>query len=136
MKDLGNKRVLLTGASSGIGRELAKLLAAHGAQLAVVARREERLRALADEIRAAGHRAPVIITGDLSQRGVAEEVAAAAVKNLGGIDVLINNAGGSVQGLTSVVGDRDEAREVLETNFWSPLALISAVAPSMIEQRA
>jgi short-subunit dehydrogenase len=135
MKDLKNQRVLLTGASSGIGRELAKLLASRGVHLAVVARREARLRALSEEIRAAGHRAPVIITGDLSVRGVAEEVAAAAVKNLGGVDVLINNAGGSVQGLTWIVGDRDEAREVLETNFWSPLALVAALAPSMVERR-
>jgi short-subunit dehydrogenase len=135
MKDIENKGVLLTGASSGIGRELSKLLAGRGALLAVVARREDRLRSLADEIVAAGGRAPVVIPADLSVRGAAEDVAAAALGELGSIDILVNNAGGSVQGLGWVVGERDEAREVFETNFWSPLALISAVAPQMLERQ-
>jgi short-subunit dehydrogenase len=138
MKDLSNTRVLLTGASSGIGRELAKLLAAQGAKLALVARREKRLRDLSLEIQAAGDstigNAPVVVAGDLSDRGVAAEVAQAAIEQLGQIDLLINNAGGSVQGLAWVVGDRDEAREVLETNFWSPLALISRIVPTMVER--
>src|SRR5439155_13927128 len=47
-------------------------------------------------------------------------------------DVLINNAGASIQGLTWVAGDRQEARMVFETNLWSPLALAAAVAPQMV----
>src|SRR5206468_6432100 len=60
------------------------------------------------------------------------ELAAAA----GEVDVLINNAGTSMQGLSWVVGDRDEARAVLETNLWSPLALIAALAPAMVRRGA
>jgi NAD(P)-dependent dehydrogenase (short-subunit alcohol dehydrogenase family) len=135
MNDLADRAVLLTGASSGIGRELAKLLGAEGARVAIVARRSPRLEKLADEISAAGGSRPVIVCGDLSDRGSAADVAATAIKHLGHVDVLINNAGGSVQGLSWVVGDRDEAREVFETNFWSPLALAAAVVPSMIARR-
>jgi len=49
----------------------------------------------------------------------------------GGVDVLVNNAGGGVGGWIATVGDGDEAREAFETNYWSPLALVQALAPAM-----
>jgi NAD(P)-dependent dehydrogenase (short-subunit alcohol dehydrogenase family) len=61
-------------------------------------------------------------------------VATRAIEAFGPIDVLINNAGTSVQALTWIAGDRAEARSVFETNLWSPLALVAAVAPQMIER--
>jgi short-subunit dehydrogenase len=128
------KGVLLTGASSGIGRELAKQLAARGARLAVVARRRPQLETLAQEIEAAGGARPVVIEADLSVRGTAREVAAAALGELGEVEVLINNAGGGVGGRIAAVGDRDEAREAFEVNYWSPLALVRALEPPMRER--
>jgi short-subunit dehydrogenase len=128
------KGVLLTGASSGIGRELAKQLAARGARLAVVARRRPQLESLAEEIEAAGGARPAVIEADLSARGAAREVAAAALKELGEIDVLINNAGGGVGGRIAAVADREEAREAFEVNYWSPLALVQALEPPMRER--
>jgi short-subunit dehydrogenase len=122
-------RVLLTGASSGIGRELARELASRGAILALAARRRDRLEELAAQIGATS-----VIPTDLAERGAADELAAAALRDLGGIDVLINNAGGGVGGQICAVGDRDEAREAFEVNFWSPLALIRALAPAMLER--
>jgi short-subunit dehydrogenase len=127
-------RVLLTGASSGIGEQAARILAARGAQLALVARREQRLRQLSDELKASGHTEPAVIPADLGQPGAAAEVAARASEALGEIDVLVNNAGASIHGLTWVGGDRPEARAVFETNLWSPLALVAAVAPAMVER--
>jgi uncharacterized protein len=132
MASANGKVILLTGASSGIGEQAARLLAAQGARLAVVARREERLRRLANHLVEAGHPCPVIIAADLGVAGVAADVARRATEALGEVDVLINNAGASVQGLTWVAGDRGEARAVFETNLWSPLALAAAVAPQMI----
>ncbi|WP_235828586.1 SDR family NAD(P)-dependent oxidoreductase [Actinomadura rubteroloni] len=133
MNDLGGRRVVVTGASSGIGRALAIGLARRGARLAVTARREELLRELAAEITGAGGPAPEVLTADLSHPGVAADLAARCVAALGGVDVLINNAGvGSVGGL-AVHADDAEARAWLETNFWSPLALTSALLPGMLD---
>jgi short-subunit dehydrogenase len=131
---IAGSRVLLTGASSGIGRELAKELAARGAVLAISARRLELLESLAGEIASHGHVPPVAIEADLSRRGAARELAAAAERALQGIDVLVNNAGGGVGGTIAAIGDRDEGREAFETNYWSPLALIAALAPAMTER--
>src|SRR4051812_9918368 len=136
MEKLQGQRILFTGASSGIGRAAALKLSVAGAHLALVARRRERLERLADEAEAAGAVRPVVIDADLGQRGRAAELAERALAALGRVDVLVNNAGASVQGLTWVGGDRDETREVFETNIWSPLALAAAVAPGMIERGA
>jgi short-subunit dehydrogenase len=124
------KTVLLTGASGAIGSEVARKLAARGARLVLSARRVERLEQLAGELAKAGAPRPLVAPADLSRRGAATELAA----QVGDVDVLINNAGGSVQGLSWVVGDRDEARAVLETNLWSPLALIAALVPEMVRR--
>jgi len=132
MASIDGKGIVLTGASSGIGEEASRLLAEKGARLALVARREERLRGLADQIERADHPRPAVIVGDLGDRGSAAEVAEHAGKALGEIDVLVNNAGSSIQGLSWMVGDRDEARSVFETNVWSPLALTAAIAPQMV----
>jgi uncharacterized protein len=131
---LNETRVLLTGASTGIGRQLARRLAEREAVLAIAARRAVLLEELADEIgEGEGHR-PIALDVDLSSRGSAAELAAAARDALGRVDVLINNAGSNLHGCPSAVGDRDEARELFELNFWSPLALIRELVPEMRER--
>ncbi len=90
---LAGQRALVTGASSGIGREIAKILAGHGADLVLVARREERLRELADELRAAHGIEVRVEAADLS-RPEAPAALFAATEGAGvAIDILINNAG-------------------------------------------
>jgi short-subunit dehydrogenase len=128
---LNDSGVLLTGASSGIGRELALVLAGRGARLAVTARRAAPLHALADEIAGRGHPRPAVLTADLASRGAAAALADEAEAALGPIDVLVNNAGGGVGGSQWAIGDHDAAREAFEVNYWSPLALIKALVPSM-----
>jgi short-subunit dehydrogenase len=129
-------RILLTGASGAIGAEVARQLAADGAHLALSARREGRLHTLADEIAAAGGAHPIVLAADLGRRGEAAELGRRAVEGLGAVDVLVNNAGASMQGLITAIGDSDEAREVFETNVWSPVALAAALAPSMVSRGA
>jgi uncharacterized protein len=128
---LDGKRILVTGASSGIGRALARELAARGAWLAVSGRRESLLDELAEEIAAGGGRRAAVLPADLSRRGEAARLAELATRELDEVDVLVNNAGGGVGGSQWAVGDRDEAREAFEVNFWSPVALAAALVPAM-----
>ncbi len=88
---LGNKRALVTGASSGLGAAIAKLLAAEGATVVVHGRDESRANAVAEAIRADGGKAEIAL-GDLSTDAGADAVAAAALAS-GPIDILVNNAG-------------------------------------------
>jgi short-subunit dehydrogenase len=125
-------RVLITGASSGIGRALAVRLAGRGAVLALGARRLELLDELADEISAAGHARPHVLATDLGVRGAAAELGARALAAFGGgIDILVNNAGTSLTGAQSRLADSEAARAVFETNLWAPLGLVGAVLPTM-----
>jgi short-subunit dehydrogenase len=132
--EISGSRILVTGASSGIGRDLARELTAGGAVLAISARRRALLDDLAEEIVAGGGAAPVVLEADLSQRGTAALLASEAESALGHVDVLINNAGGGVGGRIATVGDRDEAREAFEINYWSPLALINVLVPKMSDR--
>ncbi|MGN6105989.1 MAG: SDR family NAD(P)-dependent oxidoreductase [Kofleriaceae bacterium] len=91
MSQLSGKRALVTGASSGIGAAIARILAAEGAELVLTARRRAALDAVADECRAAGARVDVV-TADLGQPGAAAGLWDAAAAH-GPIDVLVNNAG-------------------------------------------
>jgi len=88
---LSGKTALVTGASAGIGRGIAKALAAEGVRLAVTARRRDKLEDLARETGAK----LAIIEEDFMQEGAPQRIAEAALKALGGVDILINNAGGS-----------------------------------------
>lgn len=90
---LFGKTALVTGASSGIGRALARALARQGVVLAVSARRKAALDSLADEIETAGGKRPVVLTADLSKRGEARLLGERAVTALGRVDILVNNAG-------------------------------------------
>jgi short-subunit dehydrogenase len=128
---LRGKRVLVTGASSGIGHAMALALAKEGAHLAVSARRADRLDQLTKRIEVEWGGRAIALVADLSRRGEAAELARRAVEALGGVDGLVNNAGVGLAGAQWIAADRDEAREVFETNFWSPLALIQSLVPAM-----
>ncbi|MGH2973242.1 MAG: SDR family NAD(P)-dependent oxidoreductase [Solirubrobacterales bacterium] len=128
---LKHKKILVTGASSGIGWALAKAYAARGATLVLLARRRERLQRLAEEIEADGGMPPSTVICDLSIKGEAKRAADEILADHGGLDVLLNNAGGAVGGSVWAVADGDEARSDFEVDLWSPLALIGAFVPEM-----
>jgi uncharacterized protein len=130
--DLQGKRVVLTGASSGIGRELALALADRGAMLVLAARRHALLDDVAAEIATASHQQPRVVTVDLSVPGAAKSLGEHSLDVFGGtIDIVINNAGASVAGPQALVADSPSVRELFEVNLWSPLALSAAVLPAM-----
>jgi len=133
--ELRGKRILVTGASSGIGHALARELAEQGAVVAVAGRNVRRLEELADEIAAAGSVRPVVLTADLSERGSADSLATRATAALGTVDVLINNAAVEGVGAYCTAGDDDESRELFETNYWSPMMLIRTLVRDMRSRR-
>ncbi|OMB76771.1 SDR family NAD(P)-dependent oxidoreductase [Mycolicibacterium conceptionense] len=130
--DLAGKKAVVTGASSGIGRELALALSRRGATLALAARREELLDDLAGEISGTGAPRPTMLPVDLAVPGTAALLGRQALEALGTVDVVINNAGTNLTGAQSVVADSAAARAVFEVNVWSPLALTSALVPAML----
>src|SRR5207247_7538857 len=79
----------------------------------------------------AGAARPTILPADLARRGEAEALAARALEGLGRVDVLVNDAGAGLQALQWVAGEREEARELVEVNYWSPLALTRALVPGL-----
>ena len=84
---------LITGASAGIGTELARIFASKGHRLALVARRADRLTALAAEIAATGGTAPIVIPCDLEQPGAGDQIAAALAGAAVEVEFVVNNAG-------------------------------------------
>ncbi|MCK0173945.1 SDR family oxidoreductase [Mycolicibacterium sp. F2034L] len=128
--DLRGKRILLTGASSGIGEAGARKLAADGATVTVVARREAVLDALVDQITAAGGRARAI-AADLADMSAVDRLVDAA----GPVDVLINNAARSIRRpLADSLERWHDVERVMALNYFGPLRLIRGVAPGMIER--
>jgi hypothetical protein len=93
MRDLRNHRALVTGASSGIGREIARQLAAAGCALVIAARRQDRLEELASELRTAHGVEVTPVAVDLAEPGAPERLYAAATANAAELDILVNNAG-------------------------------------------
>ncbi len=126
--DLTNKRILLTGATGGVGELVALKLAQKGANLVLVGRNQHKLNALQSSIQQAGGQA-LTIQADLSQPSVAGQIANQATQYLGQIDLLINNAG--VLDFIELQ-DQTDARiaEMIQTNVTALIQLTRAVLPS------
>jgi len=127
--DLAGKRVLITGASSGIGAALARAFGAQGAKLALHFNSHgDAARALAREI-AQDAVEPVLVRGDLSKRGEAKRVVEEAAGKLGGLDILVNNAGGL--GERRPIADVDDALFdfVYDLNVRSVIGATQAAIP-------
>ncbi len=114
---------LVTGASSGIGEATARRLAADGAKLILVARREQRLRALADELGGA-----TVIAIDLTEEDAPARIAEVVEREHGRLDLLVNNAGAAWRGRFAEGGWADVKRH-MEINFDAVVRLTEALLP-------
>ena len=129
--NLANRVVIITGASSGIGEALARLFAAQGARLALAARSEEKLRALAAEL---GEERALVVSTDVADPGQCERLVKRTVERFGGVDVLVNNAGLGLYGSLEET-DWEHSRERWEVNFFGLLRLTRAALPYLKERR-
>ncbi|MCI0334608.1 MAG: SDR family NAD(P)-dependent oxidoreductase [Planctomycetes bacterium] len=124
---LTNRRALVTGASSGIGRALAVELARRGVDLVLLARREERLAEVAKQVAAFNRRA-IPIVGDVTDADARRRALDAARDELGGLDILVNNAGVAAHGRFAEASP-ERIRPIMEVNFFAPVELIREAIP-------
>jgi short-subunit dehydrogenase len=132
-RELRDARVIVTGASSGIGAALARKFAERGAKIVVTARREELLEQLVGEIRSRGGTAEYV-AGDLTDDVVRRAVLERAMTAFGGLDVLVNNAG------VGAFGRFDEAdphrlRQLFEVDFFAAMELTRLALPELKQGR-
>lgn len=129
MRQLNNKRAIVTGASSGIGWHLAKQLAAQQVDVVACARRKDRLDQLAAEIQADGGTCLTVV-GDVTIEQTRAELLAACQHELGGLDILINNAGIGAMGRFDEA-DADRMRKIFEVNFFAVADMIREALPML-----
>eukprot|EP00445_Apocalathium_hangoei_P031816 CAMPEP_0203930738 /NCGR_PEP_ID=MMETSP0359-20131031/69421_1 /ASSEMBLY_ACC=CAM_ASM_000338 /TAXON_ID=268821 /ORGANISM="Scrippsiella Hangoei, Strain SHTV-5" /LENGTH=423 /DNA_ID=CAMNT_0050859951 /DNA_START=53 /DNA_END=1325 /DNA_ORIENTATION=+ len=130
------KTVVVTGASDGIGAQLAPRLAAAGARVILVARTAEKLKAVGEEIRAAGGEAHEYLA-DLSNDEDCQRAVAEILADHGFVDVFVSNAGRSVRRSAKYQGGErfHDFERLMSLNFFGALRMILGVLPSMVEQK-
>ncbi|HVN00924.1 MAG TPA: SDR family oxidoreductase [Caulobacteraceae bacterium] len=131
---MSGRLALVTGASSGIGAALARVYASHGYDLALTARRADRLHALADEARLRYGVESLVIPADLAQPAAPAEILAAIEANGREVDALVNNAGYAVPGGYAAT-DWDDQRALLQVLVTAPCELAHRVLGGMTERR-
>jgi len=125
---------LITGASAGIGTELARVFASNGHRVALVARRADRLTTLAGEIKAAGGAAPIVIPCNLEQPDAADQIAAALAAAGVEVEFVVNNAGFGLFG-NAIELDRAEQLNVIAVNIRAMTDLSLRFSDSLIRHR-
>jgi short-subunit dehydrogenase len=128
-RSIAGSRALVTGSSSGIGRAIARELARQGADVFLVARREERLRELADELRGLGAGCE-FLAGDITEPATRQAAIEGTLQRLGGLDILVNNAGVGAMG-PFASADPQRLRRIFEVNLFAPIEMIRAALPAL-----
>ena len=135
MSQLSGKRAIVTGASRGIGRAIAVEYARQGADVALLARNEEMLTEVAQEIEGLGRMA-VVTVADVLDPAAVHAAAQSAIRELGGLDIVVNNAGGNSFS-SPVVGMRFSGWEKTQKlNVDSTVHMLQAVGPTLLEQKS
>jgi len=116
LKKLEDQTIVITGASSGIGLATARMAAERGARVVMTSRNEEELRHACDDIRGLGGRATFVVA-DVADPQAMDRVGEVAIREFGGFDTWVNNAGVSVYGKLTEMPLEDK-RRLFDTNFW------------------
>lgn len=133
---LEDRIVVVTGASSGIGRATAQLVARHGAHVILVSRSREKLEALKDEIARSDGRASVY-PADLSDLEACDAMIHQVLKDHGRVDILVNNAGRSIRRSIEASYDRfHDFQRTMQLNYFGAVKLLLAVLPEMRRRRS
>lgn len=132
MEQLTGSNALVTGASGGIGAEIARRLAGQGINLVLTGRREDALQRVAAEASERGVRC-VTITADLANRQQVRSLLSDAEERLGPIDVLVNNAGLERVGVFTSASEQELA-EMIDVNLTAPMLLTHAALPGMLQR--
>jgi NAD(P)-dependent dehydrogenase (short-subunit alcohol dehydrogenase family) len=133
IRKLSGTIAIITGTTSGIGRETAREFAKAGAKVVVAGRRQERLQDLVTEIEAAGAQALAVPT-DVADRAQVEALVEKAVGQFGRVDVLVNNAGVAIASRFEQMPLEDFGR-LMDVNFWGAVYACRAAVPQMRKQR-
>jgi len=133
LKLLG-KKALVTGASMGIGKAIALVLAREGCDVALCAREPGRLAAAAEDIRQASGREVLAVTADLTQAAAAQNFVDTAAAHFGRIDILVNNAGAAPGGVIEHLTEDDWAL-ALQLKFMGYVRCTKAALPYMVKQK-
>ena len=126
-----NKVVIITGASSGIGKALAEKYAAEGYNLVIAARRIERLQELADQLKGVE---VLTVKTDVSEEADCKYLIDSAIQKFERIDLLINNAGISMRASIEDV-DMDVLRRMMDVNYWGTVYCTKFALPHLVEQK-
>lgn len=130
---LENKSVVVTGASSGMGKAMVELFVKEGANVVAVARRKERLEALAESLQA-GPGKVAIFVGDVSKREDCEAMIDLAVKEYGRLDVLVNNAGVMDDMAPMAQASDEKYASVMSVNVYGPMAAMRKACQVFLAQ--
>jgi len=130
-RQIAGSRILITGASQGIGRALAIEAARQGASVLAAARSEEQLRELQKEVESLPGRVEIVVA-DVTSAGDREQMAAAAQSLLGGLDILVNNAGIGATGHFAEC-DPDRLRRIMEVNFFGLTETTRVLLPLLMK---
>ncbi|MFC3071236.1 SDR family NAD(P)-dependent oxidoreductase [Phenylobacterium soli] len=131
---MDRRLALVTGASAGIGAAFAKIFASHGYDLALTARRTDRLETLAEEIRLRHGVETLVVAADLAKAGAADRILGALSAEGRSVDALVNNAGYGLPGTFAETKWEDQAA-FLQVMVTAPCELAHKVLPGMVERR-
>lgn len=133
MRNLKGKVVMVTGASSGIGRSCALAFAREGCDLVICARRQKELDEVAGEIKAMGRKV-LAMTADVAIENDIKKLAEASFKHFGKVDIVLSNAGIAMPAQTHLL-EKAEWEKVMNTNFYGFVHVIRYFVPPMVERK-